>query len=234
MTKAKQYIHDFIPENIIPEKKGKNLNGFRFYDIEGVSYPSITTVLSIQNQEGLIQWRKNVGEQAADWEARRAAIRGKQLHTIVENHLNNIDNSTQVKNVLPLGLFRLMRPYLQKIDNIKLIERVLYSKELTVAGQVDCVCDYDGKLSVIDFKSSNRWKKEEYVENYFLQSTGYATMYEELVKKKVEQVVILIAGEDGSMTEWIKDPASYKGSLIKAIKDFYDYFEKTQKTKKEE
>ena len=57
-------------------------------------------------------------------------------------------------------------------------------------------------------------------------------MYEELVKKKVEQVVILIAGEDGSMTEWIKDPASYKGSLIKAIKDFYDYFEKTQKTKK--
>ena len=121
--------------------------------------------------------------------------------------------------MLPLGLFRLMRPYLQKIDNIKLIERVLYSKELTVAGQVDCVCDYDGKLSVIDFKSSNRWKKEEYVENYFLQTTGYATMYEELVKKKVEQIVILIAGEDGSMTEWIKDPADYKGPLIKAIKD---------------
>tara|TARA_B100000949_G_scaffold73612_1_gene65674 strand:+ start:1377 stop:2081 length:705 start_codon:yes stop_codon:yes gene_type:complete len=234
MTKAKEYIHDFIPENIIPDKKGKNLNGFRFYDINGADYPSITTVLSVQNQEGLIQWRERVGAQAADWEARRAAIRGKQLHTIVENHLNNIDNSTQVKNVLPLGLFRLMRPYLEKIDNIKLIERVLYSKELTVAGQVDCVADYDGKLSVIDFKSSNRWKKEEYVENYFLQTTGYASMYEELVKKKVEQIVILIAGEDGSMTEWIKDPADYKGKLVKAIKDFYDYFEKTHQKKKEE
>ena len=163
MTKAKEYIHDFIPENIIPNKKGKNLNGFRFYDINGADYPSITTVLSVQNQEGLIQWRERVGAQAADWEARRAAMRGKQLHTIVENHLNNIDNSTQVKNVLPLGLFRLMRPYLEKIDNIKLIERVLYSKALTVAGQVDCVADYDGKLSVIDFKSSNRFKKEEYV-----------------------------------------------------------------------
>ena len=234
MTKAKEYIHDFIPENIIPNKKGKNLNGFRFYDINGADYPSITTVLSVQNQEGLIQWRERVGAQAADWEARRAAIRGKQLHTIVENHLNNIDNSTQVKNVLPLGLFRLMRPYLEKIDNIKLIERVLYSKHLTVAGQVDCVADYDGKLSVIDFKSSNRWKKEEYVENYFLQTTAYATMYEELVKKKVEQIVILIAGEDGSMTEWIKDPADYKGKLVKAIKDFYDYFEKTHQKKKEE
>ena len=234
MTKAKEYIHDFIPENIIPDKKGKNLNGFRFYDINGADYPSITTVLSVQNQEGLIQWRERVGAQAADWEARRAAMRGKQLHTIVENHLNNIDNSTQVKNVLPLGLFRLMRPYLEKIDNIKLIERVLYSKHLTVAGQVDCVADYDGKLSVIDFKSSNRWKKEEYVENYFLQTTGYASMYEELVKKKVEQIVILIAGEDGSMTEWIKDPADYKGKLVKAIKDFYDYFEKTHQKKKEE
>lgn len=234
MTKAKEYIHDFIPENIIPNKKGKNLNGFRFYDINGADYPSITTVLSVQNQEGLIQWRERVGAQAADWEARRAAMRGKQLHTIVENHLNNIDNSTQVKNVLPLGLFRLMRPYLEKIDNIKLIERVLYSKHLTVAGQVDCVADYDGKLSVIDFKSSNRFKKEEYVENYFLQTTAYATMYEELVKKKVEQIVILIAGEDGSMTEWIKDPADYKGPLVKAIKDFYDYFEKTHQKKKEE
>ena len=233
MTKAKEYIHDFIPENIIPNKKGKNLNGFRFYDINGADYPSITTVLSVQNQEGLIQWRERVGAQAADWEARRAAMRGKQLHTIVENHLNNIDNSTQVKNVLPLGLFRLMRPYLEKIDNIKLIERVLYSKHLTVAGQVDCVADYDGKLSVIDFKSSNRFKKEEYVENYFLQTTAYATMYEELVKKKVEQIVILIAGEDGSMTEWIKDPADYKGPLVKAIKDFYDYFEKTHQKKKE-
>ena len=233
MTKAKEYIHDFIPENIIPNKKGKNLNGFRFYDINGADYPSITTVLSVQNQEGLIQWRERVGAQAADWEARRAAMRGKQLHTIVENHLNNIDNSTQVKNVLPLGLFRLMRPYLEKIDNIKLIERVLYSKHLTVAGQVDCVADYDGKLSVIDFKSSNRFKKEEYVENYFLQTTAYATMYEELVKKKVEQIVILIAGEDGSMTEWIKDPADYKGPLVKAIKDFYDYFKKTQQKEKE-
>ena len=233
MTKAKEYIHDFIPENIIPNKKGKNLNGFRFYDINGADYPSITTVLSVQNQEGLIQWRERVGAQAADWEARRAAMRGKQLHTIVENHLNNIDNSTQVKNVLPLGLFRLMRPYLEKIDNIKLIERVLYSKHLTVAGQVDCVADYDGKLSVIDFKSSNRFKKEEYVENYFLQTTAYATMYEELVKKKVEQIVILIAGEDGSMTEWIKDPADYKGPLVKAIKDFYDYFKKVQEKEKE-
>jgi genome maintenance exonuclease 1 len=233
MIKAKQYIHDFIPENIIPDKKGKNLNGFRFYDFDGASYPSITTVLSVQNQEGLIQWRERVGAQAADWEARRAAMRGKQLHTIVENHLNNVDNSTQIKNVLPLGLFRLMRPYLEKIDNIKLIERVLYSKHLTVAGQVDCVADYDGKLSVIDFKSSNRFKKEEYVENYFLQTTAYATMYEELIKKKVEQIVVLIAGEDGSMTEWIKDPADYKGPLVRAIKDFYDYFKKTQKKEKE-
>ena len=78
MTKAKEYIHDFIPENIIPDKKGKNLNGFRFYDINGADYPSITTVLTVQNQEGLIQWRERVGAQAADWEARRAAMRGKQ------------------------------------------------------------------------------------------------------------------------------------------------------------
>ena len=105
------------------------------------------------------------------WEMRRCANRGKSLHTLVEQYMKN--ETPSIRDVL-LGLFKLMKPYLDQINNIRLVEEIMYSKNLTLAGQVDCVAEYNGKLSVIDFKTANKERIEEWVENYFLQCTAYS------------------------------------------------------------
>ena len=83
---------------------------------------------------------------------------------------------------MPLGLFKLLKPYVDQINNIHLLEAIMYSHKLTVAGQVDCVGRYNGKLSVIDFKTANKERNESWIDNYFLQTTAYAIMYEEIFK----------------------------------------------------
>jgi len=96
---------------------------------------------------------------------------------------------------------------------------------LTIAGQVDCVAEYNGKLSVIDFKTSNKERIEDWVENYFLQCTAYSKMYEETFDEKIEQIVVLIAAEDGTMTSFVKEPKDYMDTLVQSIDSFYKHAE---------
>lgn len=218
-----------LNEELLPKVKGKKVDGFRFYDIKGKNYPSITSVLSIRKKEGLEKWRESIGESVANWEMGRAARRGKATHTLVEQYLKN--ETPSIRDVLPLGLFKLMRPYLDQIDNIHCLETVMFSDKLTVAGQVDCIAEYNGKLSVIDFKTANKERQEDWVENYFLQTTGYSMMYEEIFGKKIEQLVILIAAEDGTMTSFVKDRKEYEQSLIESIDSFYKYYKLQNESK---
>ena len=97
----------------------------------------------------------------------------------------------------------------------------MVSPKLTIAGQVDCVAEYNGKLSVIDFKSANKERKEDWIENYFLQCTAYSSMYEETFGEKIEQIVVLLAAEDGTMTAYVKDPQDYMEELVLSIETFY-------------
>jgi genome maintenance exonuclease 1 len=226
---AKKFNFIQLNEELLPKVKGKKVDGFRFYDIKGQNYPSITSVLSIRKKEGLEKWRESIGESVANWEMGRAARRGKATHTLVEQYLKN--ETPSIRDVLPLGLFKLMRPYLDQIDNIHCLETVMFSDKLTVAGQVDCIAEYNGKLSVIDFKTANKERQEDWVENYFLQTTGYSMMYEEIFGKKIEQLVILIAAEDGTMTSFVKDRKEYEQSLIESIDSFYKYYKLQNESK---
>ena len=218
-----------VDKTKLPTTKGKRIDGFRFYQIDGKNYPSITTVLGVQKKEGLEKWRKAVGEEAANWEMGRAARRGKATHTLVEQYLKG--ETPAIRDVLPLGLFRLMKPYLDQIDNVQLSEVIMYSHKLTIAGQVDCVADYNGKLSVIDFKTANKERKEDWIENYYIQTCAYAIMYEELFGKRIEQLVILMAGEDGTMRSFIRDKKDFEPKLEESIKYFYKYYEELNKDK---
>ena len=226
---AKKFNFIQLNEELLPKVKGKKVDGFRFYDIKGQNYPSITSVLSIRKKEGLEKWRESIGESVANWEMGRAARRGKATHTLVEQYLKN--ETPSIRDVLPLGLFKLMRPYLDQIDNIHCLETVMFSDKLTVAGQVDCIAEYNGKLSVIDFKTANKERQEDWVENYFLQTTGYSMMYEEIFGKKIEQLVILIAAEDGTMTSFVKDRKEYEQTLIESIDSFYKYYKLQNESK---
>ncbi len=212
-----------LDESKFPTTKGKNIDGFRFYAVEDKHFPSITTVLGAIPKPGLIAWRKNVGEEAAKWEMNRAARRGSATHTLVEQYLKG--ETPSIRDVLPLGMFRLLKPYLDQVDNIHALEKIMYSKQLTVAGQVDCIAEYNGKLSVIDFKTANKERVDSWNENYYIQCTAYAIMYEELFGTPIEQIVILQAGEDGSAKAFVKNKADYMGKLEDAIKGFYKYYE---------
>ena len=216
-----------LDDNKWPKTKGRRIDGFRFYEIDGKNYPSITTVLGAQKKPGLEKWRQSVGEEAAKWEMNRAARRGSATHTLVEQYLKG--ETPSIRDVLPLGMFRLLKPYLEQIDNIHCLETVMYSDKLTVAGQVDCIAEYNGKLSVIDFKTANKERTDSWNENYYIQCTAYAIMYEELFDTPIEQIVILQAGEDGSAKSFIKNKADYEEKLGKVIQDFYKYYE--EKTK---
>ena len=218
-----------LDKTLLPKTKGKRIDGFRFYNIDGKNYPSITTVLGIRKTEQLKGWREKIGEGVANWEMGRAARRGKSFHTLVEQYIKG--ETPSIRDVLPLGLFKLLKPYIDQIDNIHLLEAIMYSKKLTVAGQVDCVAEYNGKLSVIDFKTANKERQESWIDNYFLQTTAYAHMYEETFGTPIEQIVILIASEDGTTQAFVKNKADYEKELGTAIQNFYKYYEEQNKDK---
>jgi len=226
---AKQFNFIDLDKSKLPVTVGKKIDGFRFYEIDGKAYPSVTTVLGIQKKQDLQQWRDKIGEKVADWEMGRAARRGKATHTLVEQYIKG--ETPSERGVLPLGLFRLLKPYVDQIDNVHLLETIMYSPKLTIAGQVDCVAEYNGKLSVIDFKTANSERKESWIENYFMQCSAYAQMYEELFDKEIEQVVVLLAAEDGSVVAHIKEKKDYMPKLIESIDGFYKYYEEINKDK---
>ena len=203
----------------LPEIHTETINGRRFYVTpEGKKYPSITTVLSGRSKEGINRWRKSVGDDVANQIMRSAAKRGTAVHQLVEDYLNNTELSNQ--DVLPLALFSILKPELDDIHNIVLQEGGLYSDKWGIAGRVDCIAEYKGKLSVIDFKTSTREKKEEWVENYFIQGSAYCEMYEERFNQEINQVVILIVTEDGAVQTFIKDKKDYLPLLKPAIEEF--------------
>ena len=214
----KTFDHVKLHEEL-PEIYTETINKKRYYVTpEGNKYPSITTVLSGRNKEGLVKWRQNVGNDVANQIMREAAKRGTAVHTLVENYLNNEELSKQ--DVLPLALFSILKPELDNINNIRIQEGGLYSDHYGVAGRVDCIADYKNVLSVMDFKTSRQEKKEEWIENYFIQGSAYCEMYEERFNQPIEQVVILVVTEDGAVQTFKKSKHDYLPLLQSAIKDF--------------
>ena len=226
----KTFTHTPIPDDkVLPEVFTETINRKRFYVTpEGNKYPSITTVLGGRAKEGINAWRQRVGEAVANNIMRTAAKRGTAVHELCENYLNNEELKNQ--EVLPLAMFTLLKPELDNINNIVMQEGGLYSDEWGVAGRVDCIAEYDGKLTVIDFKTSTKEKKEEWIENYFIQCTAYCEMFEERYGKAIDQIVILIVTEEGSTQTFIKNKKDYLPLLKPAIEEFHKKFKNNGKT----
>jgi len=214
------------PINDLPPLKAKTSEVGRFYEhLETKeSYPSITTVLGAQSKQGILDWKKRVGEEVANHISRQAANRGTHVHNMVEDYLNNLDideNEKYKKQFLPRMMFNILKTELAKINNIRLQEAAMYSTDYTVAGRVDCIAEYDGVLSVIDFKTSTREKSEDWIENYFIQGAAYSQMYKEHFGEEVTQVVILITTEQGTTQVFKKNPYDYLEKLKQYVEEFY-------------
>jgi genome maintenance exonuclease 1 len=177
------------------------IDGRRHYNTPtGNKHKSVTTVISnnAKKQEDLAKWRERVGKAKAQRISSRAATRGNRYHKLAENYMNNEHDDTLYREYpLVWIMFDSSRKILDNINNIYLQEAALYSDFLGIAGRVDCIAEYNGVLSIIDFKTSAEEKKEEYLYDYYVQETAYACMLQELYGLKVKQLVTIIACENG-------------------------------------
>ena len=207
----------------LPEVTTETINRKRFYVTpEGNKYPSITTVLSTRKKEGLFEWRKRVGNDVANYVARTSASRGTKVHHMCEDYLNNeFDEEKHKKDFLPFCLFNQLKDQaLCNMNNIYAQEAGLYSDKYKVAGRVDCVAEYKDTLSIIDFKTSTRERSDDWNENYYIQGSAYAEMFEERTKIKIDQVVILVVTEDGTVQEFVKSKQDYLPMLEESMNEW--------------
>lgn len=212
------------------ELNERTVNGFRYYEVNEELYPSITSILSIKSNERIAIWRKNMGVEVANYESRRSAERGKNFHQICENYLNNKDVYTHQNTVLSFALFNLIKKHIDRIDKIYKIEQTLYSKECKIAGRADCIAEFDDILSIIDFKTSNRSKSPDLLALHSIQETAYAVMWEEITDIPIEQIVTIVACENGESQVHITKPNNFKHQLIESIREFLIY-ERSQSQK---
>jgi len=194
----------------------------RFYTTpSGEILPSITTVLSVKNKSGLDAWRKRVGEEEANRVMNQAALRGTAVHQLAEDYVNN--ESDWKKGAMPANLFTFntIKPLLDKrLNNVWIQEAPLYSERLSVAGRVDCIAEWDGVLSIIDYKTSKRPKKREYVESYFIQEAAYAAMFLERTGVPIKQIVTVIAVDDNEPQVYIEKAIDHLPKFIELRKKF--------------
>jgi len=211
--------------NYCPPKELQNLksetfpDGRRYYVLpDGTKLPSVTTVIGAKSKRAILEWRRRVGEEEANKISRKASGRGTNVHTLCERYLNN----ESLGDIMPDAkeMFLTLKPLLHRINNIHYQECALWSIKLGMAGRVDCIGEFDGVLSVIDFKTSKRIKKKEDIDNYFAQCVAYACMYEELIGKGIDQIVIIMAVEDSEPLLFIEKTEDHLNTLLEYIK-FY-------------
>ena len=196
-----------IMEMSLEDICARNVGGKRVYEVGDQRYPSISTICSFRNRKSIAEWRARVGAEEANKISKRATTAGTTVHSMIEDYLNNeLDLDKYADKHLAKILFTQAKPMLARINNIHFQEAPLYSHEFAIAGRVDCIAEFDGKLSIIDFKTSSKEKKEEWIEGYLVQETGYAKMYEERSGIKVEQIVTLITCQTGDTQVFVKNP----------------------------
>ena len=211
------------PAKPLKEVTSRTLDHGRFYKIDDLWMPSVTTVVGHQSKHGILQWQNRVGFAEAEKVRRAAAWRGTQYHNLVEHYLKNELEKVEESKGLPTYLFRSARETLNRISNIHAIEAPLYSRTLGVAGRVDCIAEFDNELAIIDFKTTKNLKKEEHLEKFFVQEAAYAYMYYELTGVEVEKLVTLSVAEDGSMQVAQKyDKDTYIDTLIEWIRQYHN------------
>jgi len=212
------FTHLLHPE--IPKIKQININGVRYYDTPDGTLISITSLLKNFTPEGILEWRKAVGEDVANEVMRAAADRGSKVHKIIENCLSNKPENDLVGNYgeLAARMFSQMVPALDKIDRIRALEKGLYSTRFGIAGRVDCIAEYDNELTVIDFKTSTR-KRDERNETHLVQASFYSLAWEERTGEKVNQIAILTTTEDGKLDVYRDDPSNHVDRLEEMIEE---------------
>jgi len=208
---------------VLVNLKREEYNGKRYYvSPNGVKLPSVTTFLSHFKGDSIQKWRKKVGEEEANKISGRASRRGTKFHSIMESYIGNQENFLKDPDIMPdmRQAFNQFVPILDRLDNVHYLETMLYSETLGLAGQVDCIAEFDGVPSIIDFKTSLKPKREDWILSYFEQCTCYSLMYEEMTSIRCKQIVVLISVDHEQPQVFVKDRNDYMPELARKIKQF--------------
>lgn len=197
----------------IPDLNIEEINGKRYYVTQdGRKYPSVTTVLgATAEKKHLDDWTNRVGKEEADKVTGRAGRRGSSIHNICERYVLGTIGSVAQEMPINAYMFKQIRGVLDKsVDNIHCVESALVSHKLQVAGRVDLIAEHEGALSIIDYKTSARNKKPEWIEDYFIQTAMYSYMFWEMTGILTKKIVIIIAVEEETQAQvFIRNPADY-------------------------
>jgi hypothetical protein len=208
----------FIHHDFAKLKRDTSEDGTRVYlTPSGKKYPSVTTVTSLHNIEGIMKWRRRVGEEEANRVSAKASARGTRIHTMCEKFLLGEEFTP---DIFDAEMFNSMKYWLDDIDNIHALETPLYSDYLQVAGTVDCIADFQGKLSVIDFKTSSKPKDRDDIYNYFMQTAAYAVAFEERTGIPIGRLVIIMAVENDDPRLFIEKRDNWIGGFRKLRLDY--------------
>lgn len=207
------HIHHDIAKLVRVE----NPEGRLYQTPSGRAYPSVTTVTGLHNKQAIIDWRKRVGNEEANRISSKAAKRGTAIHKLCENYLNN---EFVEPHLVDVPMWNSLVPLLSRINNIHALETPLYSDHLEVAGTVDCIAEFDGKVSVIDFKTSSRVKNKEDISNYFMQCSAYAVAFEERTGIPVSRLVILMGIDNEESRLFIEKRDTWISEFINLRLDY--------------
>lgn len=202
-------------------------SGRKYQTPEGINLPSITTVLSILSRDSIAKWRKRVGEEEANKISTRASGRGTRVHEIIEKYLDNDPNYKEGYTPDIIQSFLDVQNILDsRISKIYAQEAPLYSTHLGVAGRVDCVAEFDGVKSIIDFKTSMKPKKLDWIKNYFMQESAYAIMWEERTGQPITQLVTIISVDNAEPQVFIE----HRDNWVRPLKDTIKQYEEENST----
>ena len=202
----------------------ENIDGKRYYITPtGEKYPSVTSVTGLLNKEAIKKWRKKVGEKQANKISTQAARHGTSAHQLFEDYIRNDNFEEKFKGAMPTTqqAFISVEKELNQFGTVHALESALYSHNLQLAGRVDCIAEWEGEISVIDFKTSAKPKKTEWIQNYFIQETAYAKMFEDLTGKKVENIITLIAVSNGTSQLFVEKPSEVYYTKLLELRDSY-------------
>ena len=213
----------FKHENILGDIEVNTVteNGKRCYVTPaGEKYPSVTTVLSEYKKDGIKQWRKRVGEKEANKISTQASRRGTKVHKLCEDYLNNEENLFEGYTPDNVVMFKSIQEILNEIEIVYGQERTLFSNHLRTAGRVDCVGKFRGRNHIIDFKTSNKPKKWEWIDNYFMQGSAYSVMWEEMTGVPIPNIAIIIAVADDVPQVFVENRDTWINKFIEVRNDY--------------
>lgn len=205
---------------ILPKLTAVQLNGARWYEVpSGTKYKSVSTLMSSLSNDSIMEWKRRVGEEEANKISKRATTFGTAIHKIIEDYIDNKEEYIDFAKPEEKWVFNSVKEYIDRIDSVYCQEAELYSDVLRLAGRTDCIAQYEGVDSIIDFKTARKMKKESYIESYFLQTTCYSLMFEERTGIKIPQIVIILMTYTGEIQVFKKQRKDYFQRLKEVLQN---------------